>query len=87
MRWLPDLRTLRPQLSEAAIAGLLATYAEIAHYILDLQSRLRGLFRVAPVGSDRDQARGALLDAAQLVEKFVEQILQIGKAPEASQTL
>jgi hypothetical protein len=87
LRWLPDLRTLRPPLSEAVIAGLLATYAETAHYILDLHSRLRGLFRACLVGSDRDQARGALLDAAQLVEKLVEQILQIGEAPEASQAL
>jgi hypothetical protein len=63
MRWLPDLRTRRPPVSEAVIAGLLATYAEIAHYILDLQRRLRGLFWAAPVGSDRDQARGTLLDA------------------------
>lgn len=87
MRWLPDLRTLRPPLSEAVIAGLLATYAESPTTYSTCKADCCGLFRAAPVGSDRNQARGALLDAAQLVEKLVEQILQIGKAPEASQTL
>jgi hypothetical protein len=87
MRWVPDLRTLRPPVSEAVIAGLLAIYAEIGHYILDQPRRLRGLFRACPAGSVRDEARGALLGNARLVEKLVEQILQIGKAPEASQTL
>lgn len=41
IRWLPDRRMRRPPLSQAAITGLSATYAAIAHYMLDQQRELR----------------------------------------------
>jgi hypothetical protein len=87
IRWIPDLRTLRPPLSAPGLDGLLATYAEMAHHILDQQRRLRALFRAIPAGDDRDHGRGALLEGVRLGERLVEQLRQLGEAPEGSSTL
>jgi hypothetical protein len=76
----------RLPLSQAAIIGFAATYAAIAHCMLDQQRELRGRFRTAVPG-DRDPVREALAGAVPPMERCLAAILQFGEAPEGSQTL